>query len=84
MNNKPQNPSAFARPFSMDAYGDHETPQDAQEGMTLRDYFAAAAIQPLLVAATPGYTFEDGSTVAQNLAKDAYLVADAMLKAREA
>jgi hypothetical protein len=62
MNNPPAFPSVF----------DHE------RGMTLRDYFAAKAMQGLL---------SDG--VGKNadiniIASDAYLVADAMMKAREA
>ena len=43
-------------------------------GMTLRDYFAAKAMQSLLT-----YEFSD----LQNDAEVAYLMADAMLKARE-
>jgi len=43
-------------------------------GMTLRDYFAAKAMQSLLIA--------DGTTRFDARAKEAYDVADAMLKAR--
>ena len=46
------------------------------EGMTLRDYFAAKAMQGLLA----GTTTSDGLVIV----KDAYAIADAMLKAREA
>ena len=59
MNNPPAFPSVF----------DHE------RGMTLRDYFAAKAMQALL-----GY---EESTL-ENDAEVAYAMADAMLKAREA
>jgi hypothetical protein len=45
------------------------------EGMTLRDYFAAKAMQT--IAANPHWT-EEG------IAEAAYKQADAMLKAREA
>jgi hypothetical protein len=45
------------------------------EGMTLRDYFAAKAMQGLLA---------NNNIDAQQIAKAAYIVADAMLKAREA
>ena len=45
-------------------------------GMTLRDYFAAKAMQGLLVSTRT----ED----ARMIAKDAYKVADAMLAARSA
>ena len=44
------------------------------EGMTLRDYFAAKAMQSLL-------TYEESTL--QNDAEVAYAMADAMLKARE-
>lgn len=48
----------------------------ADEGMTLRDYFAAKAMAALI---------EDGGYGSRNndLAKGAYSVADAMLRARE-
>jgi hypothetical protein len=47
-----------------------------QEGMTLRDYFAAKAMQGLLAGTKTGNT--------SVLANDSYKMADAMLKAREA
>jgi len=52
-----------------------------QKGMTLRDYFAAKAMQGYAQysAANSKFVFSD-----QQLAKDAYLIADAMLKARTA
>jgi hypothetical protein len=46
------------------------------EGMTLRDYFAAKAMQGLLA----GTTTSNGSMIV----KDAYAIADGMLKARTA
>ena len=45
-------------------------------GMTLRDYFAAKAMQGFAVNLGPGVTFESRATIA-------YQWADAMLKARE-
>lgn len=48
-----------------------------EQGMTLRDYFAAKAMQAIL--SNPEYGDDDTS-----LAGAAYYVADAMLKAREA
>jgi hypothetical protein len=47
------------------------------EGMTLRDYFAAKAMQGLLAG-----TLESSDTGL--IARDCYAMADAMLKAREA
>ena len=49
---------------------------DGHNGMTLRDYFAAAALQGL-IAANPGLT-----ATAEFLAADAYGIADAMLEER--
>ena len=48
-----------------------------REGMTLRDYFAAKAMQGMLA--------EDGGGALNNeeLAEFAYVIADEMLKARE-
>jgi hypothetical protein len=49
-----------------------------QTGMTLRDYFAAKAMQGQLSRPSGGYLQEE------DVAKYAYMMADAMLKAREA
>ena len=64
------NPAAFPRPFS-------GTTQYAQDGMTLRDYFAAKAMQAKDFTVRPYDTTDE-------TAKDCYRMADAMLKAREA
>ena len=45
------------------------------DGMSLRDYFAAEAMQGLIA---------NNSTDAQEIAQAAYIVADAMLKRRQA
>ena len=47
------------------------------EGMTLRDYFAAKAMQAIL--SNPNYELPD-----EKLAGSSYVIADVMLKAREA
>lgn len=58
-----------------------------EEGMTLRDYFAAKAMQSIVLTEhyqkmeTPTFKYEYIGTA---LAEEAYRVADAMLKAREA
>jgi len=49
--------------------------QEAEEGMTLRDYFAGLAMQGMRAA---------GTGQSQGIAEVAYAQADAMLKAREA
>ena len=48
-----------------------------QEGMTLRDYFAAKAMQAVLSRPTAGLLH------AEDIAPAAYMMADQMLKARE-
>jgi hypothetical protein len=48
------------------------------EGMTLRDYFAAKAMQGILVG------IECDPATVPHVAESAYILADAMLKARQA
>ena len=60
---------AFSRPESASGW----VSSDAQEGMSLRDYFAAKAMATFL--ATDSGLFED-------IAAKAYQVADAMLRVR--
>ncbi|MCH8044087.1 MAG: hypothetical protein IID44_10270 [Planctomycetes bacterium] len=50
---------------------------------TLRDYFAAAAMQGELARQTANYAEEMGPSSIEYLANISYAVADAMLKARE-
>jgi len=69
--NKPKNPEAFAMGFAND------TNHFIQCGMTLRDYFAAKAMQTLICNATSIGKL-NGITIAQN----AYNMADAMLAER--
>jgi len=62
---------------------------EGQDGMTLRDYFAAKAMQSIVSKYDMASVFEDCKTKEPNgmlilLAKDAYKLADAMLEAREA
>jgi len=49
------------------------------EGMSLRDYFAAKAMQAMVGTTT----YETGGWPADDLAKQSYDMADAMLLARE-
>ena len=59
----------------------HETYNGYDSGMTLRDYFAAAAMQGIISdASVPASSKKDGELVSRS----AYAFADAMLKAREA
>ena len=60
--------------FPSTQYSNGISPTGHSEGMTLRDYFAAKAMQSLL-------TYEESTL--QNDAEVAYAMADAMLEARE-
>ncbi len=64
--------------LGVDQHGEYRKPY---EGMTLRDYFAAKAMQGMLSANGDenGFLEYEEKTVAKN----AYKLADAMLKARE-
>ena len=53
-------------------------------GMTLRDYFAAKALQGLLADPEPLDLWDGDKTIADTYAREAYVYADAMLRAREA
>ena len=52
-----------------------------QQGMDLRDYFAAKAMEGL-IAANPAHDMDDAK-VGDAIANAAYFVANAMIKARE-
>ncbi|WP_275157598.1 hypothetical protein [Citrobacter koseri] len=70
-----------AHRIAMQAAGDDEAKYIAESakalsGMTLRDYFAAKFMQG--VCANPDKLYDD-----EPLAKEAYAMADAMLRARE-
>jgi hypothetical protein len=62
------------------------TPPGIQQndGMNLRDYFAAAALQGNLASQSIDVGYYDGLDGWNKAAKDAYQAADAMLKAKEA
>lgn len=87
LRNTPDGGSAFPEVLSTFHEGGRGTPGYLTDvystgGMTLRDYFAAKAMQALL----SGGGLIDGQDTARitNAAYQAYLLADAMLKAREA
>lgn len=60
--------------------------EGGQKGMTLRDYFAAAALPQALehIRSLRNFMIKPGPFPYDEAAKGAYCVADAMLKAREA
>ncbi len=69
---------AFPRPISTDEHATGCNILAGQDGMTLRDYFAAAALTGLLASCTGG----DAYTAWPLAAEDAYRMADAMLGER--
>jgi hypothetical protein len=80
-----KNMEAFPRPASRGnnyLTGEEDVVVDPQRGMTLRDYFAAKAMQG---AIAHGLFNADkaSSDYAEYVATVAYVYADAMLKARE-
>ena len=75
--NKTENPQAF--PWANDADKQYNW---INKGMTLRDYFAAKAMQGLISS----HWCEEARVLSpklgsRELAEDAYIIADAMLKA---
>ena len=68
MNNKPAFPQQFKG-----------TTEPSLMGLTMRDYFAAKAIEGATVSAASNVRFNHAL-----IAEESYLLADAMLKAREA
>lgn len=74
MTDKIDNPPAF--PEMIEVFRDHKVSERRKyAGMELRDYFAAAA----LAAWSQDYQVNPS----ENIAKDCYSMADAMLKARQ-
>lgn len=74
---EPKNPLVFPT-------GDHNNIQP-QDGITLRDYFAAKAMQAFLsqcVTENENLSNPDGRKLEDWVASDAYLIADGMLAAR--
>ncbi len=71
--------SAFPHPDDGGAWGYRSI-----HGMTLRDYFAAKALNAVLTQGNSGITACHIPQAAARWAREAYLIADAMMKAREA
>lgn len=73
----PANPPAFARPTSK---GQNYCDDESQEGMSLRDYFAAKAMVGILSA--PKNIGSKAALAESDIAYMAYAAADAMLAER--
>lgn len=85
---RPRNPSAFPSDkktkiiWQAGNSGQCET-IEPEAGMTLRDYFAAKALQGIITTSARPYFIEiQGQETAHLAAKHAYCLADAMLAAR--
>lgn len=81
MNNKSTNPPAFPTLYFHDV---SRTLRPDDPGMTLRDYFAAKAMQGWISGAPKihGVAINGTAEHAKSIAESAYRYADAMLKAR--
>lgn len=59
---------------------------ESAEGLSMRDYFAAKAIGPIVTCPFPlremGYSMQNGLSIMENYAALAYQIADAMLSER--
>jgi hypothetical protein len=73
-------PPAFPVPSVCNANGDV---QYGTDGMSLRDYFAASAMQGMLSANSAATHGMNAENVDKIIAREAYLLADAMLAERE-
>lgn len=69
---------AFPRPMSHDGDGPRADAFVAQDGMSLRDWFAGQALIGTLAFPIPG-----AEKIPVNAARECFAYADAMLKARE-
>lgn len=81
---------AYPRPYSKELNYNNDTihyEHYAQEGMTLRDYFAGQTLNGILIGSDKvdpiDFVGSSEKTNAEILAENAYFMADAMLKERE-
>jgi hypothetical protein len=81
MSNQPINDGGPAFPHT--TQWDGINPAINYHGISMRDYFAAAALQGNLSSQSIDVGYYEGKDAWNKAAKDAYAVADAMLKARE-
>ena len=72
-NKKPNNP--YVHPIQENTLTEYG-------GMTLRDYFAAKAMQSLIINAEK-WNYTSYSNIPKSVSKDSFILADEMLKQRE-
>jgi len=76
---KPDNPSVYPDPMrGADQSYSNQNPWKLESGMTLRDYFAAKALQSIMISENFNY-----AKTALEMSDCSYKIADAMLKQRE-
>ena len=86
MTSKPNNPAAFPGGVNQ-VYTNIEPGDPTQEGMLLRDYFAAQVVSAVFHGVFEDWRQNKGGIQDDwltGIAVDAYRIADAMLKIREA
>lgn len=69
---------AFPRPRSVDGSGHYDVAIPAQEGMTLRDWFAGQVLANSVLA-----PYHNSGWNEYSVARNAYALADAMIKERD-
>ena len=84
---KPSNPSLFPDPMrgAEQSYS-NQSPWQLDTGATLRDFFANSAMQSIIIRLNGNPLInwgQHGESTLELLSKDAYSIADAMLKQRE-
>ena len=75
--------NANSRAFPVGIAASEIAPEYLQEGMSLRDYFAAKVIQGMMANSFIAKNSGLATTLDEINAKSAYAMADAMMKARE-
>lgn len=78
--NRPDGGPAFSRPATLAPDG--TTEWGMEPGMTLRDYFAAAALGRIGYRPGAEYADEERMRIMDRTAADCYRLADAMLRGR--
>jgi len=74
--------AAFPIAYTESSFG-NQNPLMPETGMTLRDYFAASAMQALINKTKNDAVSNHGTQCQDEIANDAFKIADAMLRQRE-
>jgi hypothetical protein len=79
----PAFPGKYKKLVAVNGHDENVYEEIETEGMTLRDYFAAKAMASFMISGTIHGKRISLNTDAEEISRVAYLVADAMLEARE-